>query len=78
MLLCVEDEGPGIPQALAADAFTAFRRSSDSDVTGSGLGLAVVAAIARAHNGEASCHNTAQGGTRFEMCLPYREIVQPV
>ncbi|WP_421855731.1 ATP-binding protein [Marinomonas sp.] len=73
LVLCVEDEGPGIPEALAPHVFTAFRRSSDNDVTGSGLGLAVVAAIARAHNGEASCHPTAHGGTRFEMRWPYKQ-----
>ncbi|MBU1296398.1 MAG: HAMP domain-containing protein [Gammaproteobacteria bacterium] len=77
LTLCVEDEGPGIAEALAPHVFTAFRRSSDSDVTGSGLGLAVVAAIARAHNGEASCRPTAEGGTRFEMRWPYNRIAQP-
>ena len=73
LILSVEDEGPGIPDTLIPDIFTAFRRSSDNDASGSGLGLAVVAAIARAHNGEASCQPTIKGGTRFEIRWPYEE-----
>ena len=58
-LLRVEDQGPGIPPESAAQVFSAFRRMRDDGEaatdTGSGLGLAVVAAIARAHRGTASC-----------------------
>ncbi|HIC2858044.1 TPA: ATP-binding protein, partial [Burkholderia contaminans] len=39
---------------------------------GSGLGLAVVAAIAQAHDGEASCRPTARGGTSFALHWPDR------
>lgn len=77
LILSVEDEGPGIAEALAPHVFTAFRRSSDSNATGSGLGLAVVAAIARAHNGEASCQPTKHGGTRFEIRWPHKQIEKP-
>lgn len=77
LTISVEDEGPGICEDFAPHVFTAFRRTSENDVSGSGLGLAVVAAIARAHNGEASCHATEHGGTRFEICLPYKQITQP-
>ncbi|WP_175914094.1 ATP-binding protein [Burkholderia metallica] len=71
--LLVEDEGPGIPADCAAHIFDAFRRVDDthsSQKGGSGLGLAVVAAIAQAHGGDASCRPTARGGTAFELRWP--------
>ncbi|WP_175925393.1 ATP-binding protein [Burkholderia cepacia] len=71
--LLVEDEGPGIPADAAARIFDAFRRVDDAQSSqkgGSGLGLAVVAAIAQAHDGEASCRPTAHGGTAFELHWP--------
>ncbi|MEO4028725.1 ATP-binding protein [Chromobacterium vaccinii] len=70
--LRVEDEGPGIPGDFAPHVFEAFRRSDaarQSGKGGSGLGLAVVAAIARAHGGEARC-SPAGGGSRFELSWP--------
>ncbi|WP_175842521.1 ATP-binding protein [Burkholderia contaminans] len=73
--LQVEDEGPGIPADYAAQIFDAFRRVDDdhsSQKGGSGLGLAVVAAIALAHDGEASCRPTARGGTSFTLHWPDR------
>ena len=68
--LSVSDEGPGIPEAFIPHVFTAFRRSPDTRSGGSGLGLAVVAAIARAHGGQSLCSATPQGGTRFDICFP--------
>ncbi|MEK7917884.1 ATP-binding protein [Burkholderia contaminans] len=73
--LQVEDEGPGIPADCAAQIFDAFRRVDDTHSDqkgGSGLGLAVVAAIAQAHDGEASCRPTAHGGTSFALHWPDR------
>lgn len=72
--LSVEDEGPGITPELASQVFTAFRRHpaahAQDDHKGSGLGLAVVAAIARAHGGQATCQTTARAGSRFEIRWP--------
>lgn len=74
-ILRVIDTGPGIPQEDAAHIFTAFRHARDAsgmpgDKRGSGLGLAVVAAIARAHHGEARCYPSDQGGSCFELRWP--------
>ncbi|WP_412025544.1 ATP-binding protein [Burkholderia cepacia] len=68
--LRVEDDGPGIPADFAPHVFQAFRRVDESQPGGSGLGLAVVAAIAHAHHGEAVCVPTGAGGTRFEVHWP--------
>lgn len=72
-LLSVEDEGPGVAPEFAPHVFEAFRRATsvaDTTERGSGLGLAVVAAIAQAHDGQARCVPSANGGTRFELEWP--------
>lgn len=71
--LSVEDDGPGIDSALAIDIFEAFRRGDPSRSRksgGSGLGLAVVKAIAEAHGGRAYCQASANGGSRFVLSWP--------
>jgi len=69
----VEDDGPGIEAATAAQVFEAFRRGDPSRSRksgGSGLGLAVVKAIAEAHGGTASCRPSGTGGTTFLLRWP--------
>ncbi|MGZ2744300.1 ATP-binding protein [Burkholderia stagnalis] len=70
--LRVEDDGPGIPAEFAPHVFEAFRRANDTQRgqnRGSGLGLAVVAAIAHAHGGQALCIPSGSG-TCFELRWP--------
>ncbi|MBV6670068.1 HAMP domain-containing protein [Xanthomonas euvesicatoria pv. alangii] len=71
-LLSVEDSGPGIPSEFMPHVFTAFRRAEGARRDGSGLGLAVVAAIARAHDGRIECKAAPAGGTLFELTWPCR------
>lgn len=64
--LSVEDDGPGIDSALAAKIFEAFRRGDPSRSRksgGSGLGLAVVKAIAEGHGGHAMCRASERGSS---------------
>lgn len=71
--LTVQDDGPGIPSAIASSVFEAFQRGDNSlsrSGGGSGLGLAVVRAIAQAHGGQATYHLSSQGGTVFEISWP--------
>ena len=52
--LHVEDEGGGVPREFAERAFERFTRADEArSGGGAGLGLAIVAAIARAHGGRA-------------------------
>jgi two-component system, OmpR family, sensor kinase len=52
--LRVRDEGPGFPIKLLPHAFERFTRGDEArERGGAGLGLAIVAAIARAHGGRA-------------------------
>ena len=78
-VLRVEDEGPGIAPEHASQVFNAFRRMHDKEGTqaggGSGLGLAVVAAIARAHQGHATCHPSKMGGACFELRWPNEPLL---
>nr|WP_256674616.1 ATP-binding protein [Pseudomonas sp. LD120] len=70
--LSVEDDGPGIDSRLASDIFEAFRRGDPSRSRkngGSGLGLAVVKAIAQAHGGHAICRPSGLGSS-FVICWP--------
>lgn len=75
--LSVEDEGPGIDYSRAAEIFDAFRRGDPArsrKTGGSGLGLAVVKAIAEAHDGHVAVQATG-AGSAFVMSWPTRPRV---
>ena len=60
--LVVVDNGPGVPEAERAKLFDRFYRLERSRSTpGSGLGLAMVQAVARLHRGEALLSDGAPG-----------------
>ncbi len=72
VVLTVEDDGPGIPPALADSLFERFARgdSSRSRIAGStGLGLAIVKAVVEAHHGDVSV-SSEPGRTAFVVALP--------
>jgi two-component system OmpR family sensor kinase len=71
--LVVADRGPGIPPSVVEHVFERFYRGDSSRVRttgGSGLGLSIVEAIARAHGGRASAASTEGEGSRFTVELP--------
>jgi two-component system OmpR family sensor kinase len=73
LLLEVTDEGLGFPDGFAEHAFERFRRAGSGrrrEDGGSGLGLAVVLAIARAHGGEAEAANMPSGGGVVRVSVP--------
>ena len=68
----VNDQGPGVPEALQTRIFEPFYRlpgASEHD-GGVGLGLALVQSIALRHGGSVTCHNRAVGGASFVLRLP--------
>ena len=68
--LHVEDEGEGLPPGFAEHAFERFSRADEArGGGGAGLGLAIVAAIARAHGGNAG-FSARQKGTDAWITLP--------
>jgi signal transduction histidine kinase len=69
--LWVRDTGPGVSPADREVIFERFGRSSVPDHDeGFGLGLSIVAAIARAHGGEVTVEDAEPAGVRFVMTLP--------
>ena len=73
ILVVVEDEGPGIPEAELERVFEPFVRletSRSRDTGGSGLGLAIARGIVRGHGGDILLENRAQGGLRATVALP--------
>jgi len=68
--LGVDDDGPGIAAADLPHVFERFYRGHEVRTGGSGIGLAVVAALVHAHGGEVSAHNRASGGASFLVRLP--------
>ena len=65
-LLAVQDSGPGIPPEERALVFEDFVRGSTSaGVPGSGVGLAVVRELVRAHNGTVQIDSSPEQGCRF-------------
>ncbi len=69
--LHVRDDGPGFPPALIDTAFERFRRADSARGRGgAGLGLAIVAAIAKAHGGSAGARNRPEGGADVWLTVP--------
>ena len=69
----VRDHGPGIDPEHAARVFERFYRvdaSRGRDSGGSGLGMAIVAAIVTAHHGHVDLCQTPGGGTTVRVELP--------
>ncbi len=71
-VLAVEDEGPGVPEAIRASIFEPFRQGADARASGSGLGigLSLVAKFAEMHGGGVVLRDRPGGGTIFEVRLP--------
>jgi two-component system, OmpR family, sensor kinase len=70
----VRDHGPGFPPEFLPRAFERFQRADPARSRtdgGAGLGLAVVASIARAHGGHADAGNHPGGGAWATIELPF-------
>lgn len=72
--LCVEDDGPGIPQKEWGSVFKPGYRLPGDDRGGTGLGLSLVHRIAHRHGGRIILDHSPLGGARFTMVLPEQEL----
>ena len=69
--MIIADTGTGIPPAEREHIFERFRSGAElGDGRRTGLGLALVRAVARAHGGEALVRSTPGRGSEFELVLP--------
>jgi two-component system OmpR family sensor kinase len=70
-VVSVRDHGDGLDDDARAHVFDRFWQADEARAgTGAGLGLAIVAAIAGEHGGEATAANADGGGAIFSLVLP--------
>jgi signal transduction histidine kinase len=67
-MLCISDNGPGIPDRVRQRLFQPFSGSGRAE--GSGLGLAISRDLARAHGGALELVDTGPEGVTFALRLP--------
>jgi len=67
----VKDNGEGLDEEALSHVFERFWRGDSARTTpGTGIGLAIVQAAARAHGGSAQAYSTPGEGSSFEIRLP--------
>lgn len=73
LAIAVRDDGLGIPQAEQGEIFRRFVRGEQASrlgIKGTGLGLAMVTRIVRAHGGKLELESEEGVGSTFRMVLP--------
>jgi signal transduction histidine kinase len=68
--MIVADGGQGIAAELLSHVFDRFRSGDSGHPRGTGLGLALVRAVARAHGGDVLVRSRPDQGSEFELRLP--------
>lgn len=71
-LIGVRDNGPGIPEAMWADAGSRFTKNAGVSTKSAGLGLAIVHAVAHAHGGRMKMRRPTE--TEFAVALDLPRI----
>jgi signal transduction histidine kinase len=64
----IHDDGPGFPPEVVDRPFEKYVKGRESN--GSGMGLAFVEAVVRAHGGQIKAHNGTRGGAHITIDLP--------
>lgn len=78
-VLVVEDTGVGIRPDELPHVFERFWRGRAGDgIAGSGVGLAVVEQLVRAHGGRVTATSDGERGSRFSVSLPGAQEASPV
>jgi two-component system, OmpR family, osmolarity sensor histidine kinase EnvZ len=73
LTITVDDDGPGIPEAMREEVFKPFFRLDEArnlDASGTGLGLAIARDIARGHGGNVTLSESPMGGLRATVRVP--------
>jgi hypothetical protein len=75
--MIVSDAGQGIPDEQLRHVFDRFRGGDSGHPRGTGLGLALVRAVARAHGGEVLVRSRTGQGSEFELRLAPAPLALP-
>ncbi|MFT9089846.1 MAG: ATP-binding protein [Gluconacetobacter sp.] len=67
VVICVDDDGPGIPRDRMEAVFRPFESGLDG---GTGLGLTIARDIVRAHGGDSALRQSRRGGLQVRIVLP--------
>ena len=73
LMICIEDDGPGIPEEQRLNVFKAFQRLDEArnqNVEGVGLGLSISQDIAQLHGGTILLSDSDLGGLKATLRLP--------
>ena len=70
LIICISDNGPGIPEEFQNLVFEKFYRLSGTKTGSSGLGLSIVKGFVEAHNGKIFLENLEKGGAKFTIGIP--------
>lgn len=73
MIVVVEDDGPGLPEAQREAALQRGMRMDES-TPGSGLGLSIVVELTRAYGGRVTLGDSDMGGLKATLELPTAEV----
>jgi two-component system NtrC family sensor kinase len=76
VVLCISDNGEGIPPENLARIFDPFF-TTKPEGKGVGLGLAVSFGIIQAHGGDIEVQSKVGEGTTFSISLPLQQAIQP-
>ena len=70
LMIHVKDDGVGIPQQLQEKIFSAYNRSAEPDIEGSGLGLYICKTIVQQLGGSIQYQAPDSGGSFFNIKIP--------
>ena len=81
VILSIQDQGIGIPDAEQSQVFDQFFRASNANsvpgTPGAGLGLAVVQWIVKLHHGNVAIDSSLHQGTTVKVMLPRTQAIIP-
>lgn len=70
LVICVNDNGNGIPANLLREVFNKFYRLPNTKAGGTGLGLSIAKGFVTAHNGTIEAKNILPNGLQIAIKLP--------